>query len=188
MKKQIRLSGSGGQGLILAGVILAEAALKDGKVAVQSQSYGPEARGGASKSEVIIDTKEVLYPKVNSADILLSLTQKSFDTYSKDISKDCCIIVDSSVKTPEGLKVIRLPILETAKVKIGNPIVANIISLGAIQAAQNIVDRDTLEKAILGRVPAHVGELNKKAFAAGIELIKQDSLLHLSKFKQDVVV
>ena len=103
MKNQIRLSGSGGQGLILAGVILAEAALNDGKIAVQSQSYGPEARGGASKAEVIISDNEILYPKVAEANLLLSLTQKSFDSYSKDISKDCCVIVDSSVVTPEGV-------------------------------------------------------------------------------------
>ncbi|WP_319370536.1 2-oxoacid:acceptor oxidoreductase family protein [uncultured Ilyobacter sp.] len=172
MTKEIRLSGSGGQGLILAGIILAEAALKQGKVAVQSQSYGPEARGGASKSEVIISDTEILYPKVNKADIFLSLTQKSFDSYGNGNKENCSIVIDSSVKVPEGLNVIQLPILETAKEKVGNVIVANIVSLGAIQAATNIVDRDILEETILGRVPAHVKELNKRAFQAGIDLVK----------------
>jgi 2-oxoglutarate ferredoxin oxidoreductase subunit gamma len=171
MAKEIRLSGSGGQGLILAGIILAEAALKQGKVAVQSQSYGPEARGGASKSEVIISDTEILYPKVNQSDIFLSLTQKSFDTYGNGNKENCSIVIDSSVEVPEGLNVIKLPILETAKEKVGNVIVANIVSLGAIQAATNIVDRDILEATILGRVPAHVKELNKKAFQAGIDLV-----------------
>jgi 2-oxoglutarate ferredoxin oxidoreductase subunit gamma len=173
MLKEIRLSGSGGQGLILAGIILAEAALNQGKVAVQSQSYGPEARGGASKSEVIVSDTEILYPKVNQSDIFLSLTQKSFDTYGDGNKEDCSIIIDSSVETPEGLNVIKLPILETAAEKVGNVIVANIVSLGAIQAATNIVDRDILEKTILGRVPAHVRELNKIAFQAGIDLVKK---------------
>ncbi len=173
MAKEIRLSGSGGQGLILAGIILAEAALKQGKVAVQSQSYGPEARGGASKSEVIISDTEILYPKVNQSDIFLSLTQKSFDTYGNGNKENCSIVIDSSVEVPEGLNVIKLPILETAKEKVGNVIVANIVSLGAIQAATNIVDRDILEATILGRVPAHVKELNKKAFQAGIDLVEK---------------
>ncbi|WP_372714092.1 2-oxoacid:acceptor oxidoreductase family protein, partial [Ilyobacter sp.] len=142
-----------------------------GKVAVQSQSYGPEARGGASKSEVIISDTEILYPKVNQSDIFLSLTQKSFDTYGNGNKENCSIVIDSSVEVPEGLNVIKLPILETAKEKVGNAIVANIVSLGAIQAATNIVDRDILEATILGRVPAHVKELNKRAFQAGIDLV-----------------
>ncbi len=77
MRQELRLSGSGGQGLILAGIILAEAALHDGKNVVQSQSYGPEARGGASKAEVIISDEIINYPKVNKCDILLCLTKKS---------------------------------------------------------------------------------------------------------------
>ncbi len=156
----------------MAGVILAEAALNDGKIAVQSQSYGPEARGGASKAEVIISDNEILYPKVAEANLLLSLTQKSFDSYSKDISKDCCIIVDSSVETPEGVEAIKLPILKTAKEVIGNPIVANIVSLGAIQAASTLVNSEALEEAILSRVPQHVKELNKEAYHIGRKLIE----------------
>ena len=85
MRREIRLSGSGGQGLILAGIILAEGAILSGLNSVQTQSYGPEARGGASKSEVIISDKDINFPKVREADILLCLTQKSFDEYSSTI-------------------------------------------------------------------------------------------------------
>jgi 2-oxoglutarate ferredoxin oxidoreductase subunit gamma len=78
---EIRLGGSGGQGLILGGIILAEAAILDGKNAIQAQSYGPEARGGASKAEVIIADGEIAFPKVQNADVLLALTQKACDKY-----------------------------------------------------------------------------------------------------------
>ncbi len=97
--QELRLSGSGGQGLILAGIILAEAALHDGKNVVQSQSYGPEARGGgASKSEVIISDAPIYYPKVNKCDILLSLTQKACDKYIDSLKAGGILILDNSVK------------------------------------------------------------------------------------------
>ena len=99
-KHEIRLSGSGGQGLILAGIILAEAAIIDGKNAVQTQSYGPEARGGASKAEVIISTEKIDFPKVRECDIFLSLTQKSFDQYSKGLKKDGIMISSTGCALP----------------------------------------------------------------------------------------
>ena len=90
---EIRLSGSGGQGMITAGIILANAAaIYENKNSVQSQSYGPEARGGASKAEVIISSDEINYPKVTSPDFLVALTQEAYDKYSKDIKDDCLII------------------------------------------------------------------------------------------------
>ncbi len=175
-QKEIRLTGSGGQGLILAGIILAEAALLQGDNAVQSQSYGPEARGGASKSEVIISKEDIDFPKVNKADILLSLTQIAYDKYKKSTKESATVIVDSSINIDKTLKVekiIKIPIIETASNKVGKSIVSNIVALGAIQEATHIVDQDFLEKAVLNRVPAKFKDLNRKALSEGFNLIKE---------------
>ncbi len=178
MSKQteIRLSGSGGQGLILAGIILAEGAIIQGNNAIQSQSYGPEARGGASKAEVIISRDEIHFPKVEEADILLSLTQVAFDKYVDSTKEDGILVLDSSIKIPENLKVkrvIRIPILDTASNVVGKKMVANIVALGAIQELSGIVDKECLEKALLSRVPKGTEDLNKKALEEGYKLIKK---------------
>lgn len=175
MKKEIRLSGSGGQGLILAGIILAEGALISKLNAVQSQSYGPEARGGASKSEIILSDEEINFPKVRMPDMLLSLTQKSYDEYSKDLKKDGILIVDSSVKLNSNLNiknVYKIPIIQTARDLIGREMVANIVALGVIGEVLDIIDTENLKKAILGRVPKGTEELNIRAFEEGALLIK----------------
>src|SRR5512138_1966714 len=92
---EIRLAGEGGQGLILAGIILGEAAaIYDGKKAIQTQSYGPEARGGASKSEVIVSTSDIDYPKVTSADALVVMSQEACDKYAADLQREGLMIVD----------------------------------------------------------------------------------------------
>ncbi|AOT68110.1 2-oxoacid:acceptor oxidoreductase family protein [Geosporobacter ferrireducens] len=178
MSKQveIRLTGSGGQGLILGGIIMAEAALLDGKNAIQSQSYGPEARGGASKAEVIISENEIDFPKVEVPDLLLSLTQVAADKYINDIKKDGILLVDSSVRLPEGVqagKVIQIPILQTAVEVIGKPMVANIIAMGAIQQILNTVSKESLEEAVLSRVPKGTEELNRRALAEGYRLVEK---------------
>jgi len=129
---EIRFSGSGGQGLILAGVIFAEAAtIYDKKTAVQSQSYGPEARGGASKSEVIISDKMIDFPKATEIDLMLALTPEACMKYYKDIKPNGTLLVDEDFvkETPKGtFKVIRLPIIRTASEEIGKAFVANIVA------------------------------------------------------------
>ncbi|MCT4604953.1 MAG: 2-oxoacid:acceptor oxidoreductase family protein [Marinisporobacter sp.] len=175
MSKQmeLRLTGSGGQGLILGGIILAEAAIMDGKNAIQSQSYGPEARGGASKAEVLISTEEIDFPKVQTADLLLSLTQVACDKYVDLIGAEGLLLVDSTVKVPESTKageIVQIPILETASEVVGKPMVANIIAIGAINALLNIVSKESLEAAVLNRVPKGTEELNKRALEEGYKL------------------
>lgn len=167
-KHEIRLSGSGGQGLILAGIILAEAAIIDGKNAVQTQSYGPEARGGASKAEVIISSDKIDFPKVRECDIFLSLTQKSYDQYSKGVKENGIMIVDSVVNSENvSNKVYSLPIIDTATNVIGKPMVTNIVALGVIVAISKVVSREALEQAVLSRVPKGTEDLNKKALEMG---------------------
>ena len=176
MRREIRLSGSGGQGLILAGIILAEGAILSDLNSVQTQSYGPEARGGASKSEVIINDKDINFPKVREADILLCLTQKSFDEYSSTIKDNGIIVIDSSVNESDieykTVKLLKLPIIETAKVELEKEMVANIVALGVMNEIIDSVDSDMLKKAILARVPKGTEELNEKAFELGSLLVK----------------
>lgn len=170
---ELRFSGAGGQGLILAGVIMAEAAsIYDGKQAVQSQSYGPEARGGASKSEVVISDGPIDYPKATVVDALLALTQEACDKYSSDLKQGGVLLVDSDLvkKLPQGeFNVVSFPIINTAKNEIGREIVANIVALGAVVALTGVVSKESAEKAVLARVPEAFLELNKKAFQAGYD-------------------
>lgn len=173
--QELRLTGSGGQGLILAGIILAEAALYDGLNVVQSQSYGPEARGGASKAEVIISSKEINYPKVNKCDLLLALTQNACDKYLDTIKPNGILIVDKSVTNVpnrDDITVYVVPILETARNSLGYLMVANIIALGTIYELTKIVSKSSLEKAVCNRIPRGTEELNLKALEEGYNLIK----------------
>ncbi len=174
-KYEVRLSGSGGQGLLLAGIILAESAIIEGKNAVQTQSYGPEARGGASKSEVVISDEEIDFPKVRNCDILLALTQKSYEQYNHGLKDEGILIIDSSVKVAdtEKHKIYSAPILESAVNKLGKPMVTNIVALGTIVGITNMVAREALEAAVLKRVPKGTEDLNKKALAIGYEIAQE---------------
>jgi 2-oxoglutarate ferredoxin oxidoreductase subunit gamma len=170
---ELRFSGAGGQGLILAGIIMAEAAaIYEGKQALQSQSYGPEARGGASKSEVIISDQTIDYPKATAVDALLALTQEACDKYCGDLKEGGLLLLDSDMvkKAPKGkFNVVKFPIINTAKNEVGRTIVANIVALGAMVALTGIVSRESAEKAVLARVPEAFVDLNRKAFLTGYE-------------------
>jgi len=174
--REFRLTGSGGQGLILAGIILAEAALLDGKNVVQSQSYGPEARGGASKAEVIISDRVINYPKIEKCDLLLALTQKAYDKYIGSLKSNGILIVDDSIKLNDdvnNIDIYSVPILTTASEKLNKPMVANMVALGCIIEITKVVRIQSLENAVLSRVPKGTEELNKRALYEGIQLIKQ---------------
>jgi 2-oxoglutarate ferredoxin oxidoreductase subunit gamma len=171
---EVRLSGSGGQGLILAGVILAEAAgIHDGKYVCQTQSYGPEARGGASKAEVIISDEEIDYPKAMKPDLLLAMNQRSCDTYLFDLKPNGVLVVDSTfVKQLPTSKAIAIPFTQIAREKFGREIVANIIALGALATLSGVVSLKSLEAAVLNRLSASSADMNREALAAGIEAAK----------------
>ena len=173
---EMRFSGSGGQGMILSGIIMAEAAsIFGGKEAAQSQSYGPESRGGASKSEVIVSDEPVDYPKATSIDAMLAMTQEAATKYHKDVKKDGILLVDSDeVKDlPKGdFKLYKFPIIATARDELGKTIVANIISLGMITELTGIVKREDIEQAVLSRVPPAFLDLNKKALQIGFDRAK----------------
>ena len=168
---EIRLAGEGGQGLILAGLILAEAAVMyDHKYACQTQSYGPEARGGASKSEVVIDNEEIDYPKVIAADILLAMSQQACDKYFHDLKRDGMLIVDSvNVQRVPTSRAYSVPITRIAEEATGRSITANVVGLGLLVGLSGVVSRDAIEKAVTDRAPRGTAEINLKALAAGFD-------------------
>ncbi len=171
---EMRLSGSGGQGLILGGIILAEAALLDGKLAIQSQSYGPEARGGSSKSEVLISDQTIHFPKVTMPDLVLAMTQEALNKYSVDLPDDKLLIIDTTfVKDiPKRFtNVHSFPITEIAQKDLGKSLFANIVALGAIVALTNVVSTEAIIKAVLARVPVGTEDVNKRALEAGMSLV-----------------
>ena len=166
---ELRLSGSGGQGMILGTVILAEAVGADPtKRVIQTQSYGPEARGGASKSDVVISTNEIFYPKALTLDLLLAMTQESMDKYYSVLKPGGILIIDSTLVTEVPTDdYYGLPFTQLAREEAGHVMVANVIALGAIAALTDIVTKEALIKAVLARAPRGTEEKNKKAVEIG---------------------
>ena len=175
MRHEIRFSGFGGQGIILAAVILGRAAVMyDNKYAVQTQVYGPEARGGASMSAVIIDDDPILYPKVATPDIYVIMSQEGFEKYGITASGKAEMLVDSTlVHSRPSCRYIEIPATREARETLGRDIVANIIMLGALVAATGIISRTAIEKAILDSVPKGTEALNIKAMTRGFELAEE---------------
>lgn len=174
-KQELRLAGSGGQGVILASVILAEAAILSGREAAQSQSYGPEARGGSCKAEVIISDERIGFTKVLHPTFLMALTEKSLQTYGKDLPEDCIVLADDSLELPETLKdrpVVRLPILGTASEKVGKAFTANIVAVGVINGLLHLVTNEVLKEAVFMHVPKGTEALNAKALEEGMKLVE----------------
>jgi 2-oxoglutarate ferredoxin oxidoreductase subunit gamma len=170
-RTEIRLAGEGGQGMILAGIILAEAAsIYDEKMAVQTQSYGPEARGGASKSEVVIAAGEIDHPEVLSADVVVTLSQEAYDKYALSVKPGGLLIVDdekvSHVRIAEAIKI---PISRLAFETTGKTITANTVALGMLVGLTGVVSRAAIEKAVMARAPHGTQEMNRKALEAGFE-------------------
>ncbi len=167
---EVRLAGEGGQGMILAGLILAEAAaIYADKSAVQTQSYGPEARGGASKSEVVISDGEIDYPEVLAADVLVAMGQEACDKYFYDLKKDGLLIVDSDkVGRVPTSKAVRVPITRLAVETTGKPITANIVALGLLVGLTEVVPPAAIEKAVLARAPKGTEEMNRQALMVGL--------------------
>jgi 2-oxoglutarate ferredoxin oxidoreductase subunit gamma len=173
-RHEIRLAGTGGQGIILAGILLAEAAVRDGLNAVQTQSYGPEARGGASRSEVIISDAEIDYPKVIEADIMLCWSQEACDRYSGRLRKDGLLIVDEDfVHRMPTTRAARVSMTKLAEQETGGRLAANVIGLGVLAGLTEVISRESLEEAIRARVPRGTADMNLKALAAGYKAAEQ---------------
>jgi 2-oxoglutarate ferredoxin oxidoreductase subunit gamma len=166
----MRLSGSGGQGMILMGIILAEAVgIYEGKFVAQTQSYGPEARGGSSKSEIIVSDTEIDYPKAMKPDLLLAMNQRSCDEFCGDLKPEGILIVDSTFVSQVPLpRAIRIPFTRIAREKFHREVVANILALGALTQLTPVVSLKSMEMAVLERVPKGTEKLNRDALKAGV--------------------
>lgn len=181
---EMRFTGSGGQGVILASVILAEAAILSDMKAVQSQAYGPEARGGMCKAETVISRDAIWFPKVIRPDFLLALTQKALDQYIQNLAEHAVVIVDETLTAPTDpgtAQVLALPILRTARESVGNAMTANIVAVGAINAALGLFDREILDEAVCRHIPAGTEELNRKALRAGEALVAADTAARIGR-------
>jgi 2-oxoglutarate ferredoxin oxidoreductase subunit gamma len=168
-RTEIRLAGEGGQGMILAGIILAEAAaIYDGKQVVQTQSYGPEARGGASRSEVVISDGEIDHPEVLSPDVVVALSQEAYTKFARTLRPGGLLIVDGDrVTTSADFNGLRIPISRLAQETTGKAITANTVALGVLVGLTDLVSRESIQKAVTARAPKGTEELNRKALQAG---------------------
>ncbi|WP_342676289.1 2-oxoacid:acceptor oxidoreductase family protein [Methanofollis sp. UBA420] len=172
MRHEVRFSGFGGQGIILAAVILGRAAaIHDGKYAVQTQVYGPEARGGASMSAVVIDDDPILYPEVTEPDIYVIMSQEGFLKYGKGAPAGALMLVDAElVQDRPGCRYHEIPSTYEAKSTLKKVIVANIVMLGALVATTGVVSEAAIEKAVLDSVPKGTEDLNIRALKLGFDL------------------
>lgn len=176
MKKiEVRISGSGGQGVVLAGQVLGKAAVYNGKNAVQTQSYGAEARGSAAKSEVIISDEKIGFPMVRKCDILVAMSQEAVEKNVKDLKENRVLLVDSGIvkKVPKiKAKVFKIPATELAEKTFGEKLYANMIMLGALNKITKIVNENSMKKAIRDTVPKKATTVNIQAYKKGKELIE----------------
>ncbi|MEJ2661309.1 MAG: 2-oxoacid:acceptor oxidoreductase family protein [Desulfobacteraceae bacterium] len=173
-RSRLVFSGSGGQGLISAAIILSEAAvIHEGLEAVQSQSYGAAARGGATRSDVIISDETINLPKVIQPDVLLCLTQEAYNKFRSIIRPGGLLITDARyVETSRKVdaRQVEFPLYQTVMEKIGKPVVFNISVLGALLALKPLVKQDSVLKILEQRFPAAFLGMNKQALALGYEL------------------
>jgi len=174
---EIRFSGSGGQGILLAAAIVAEGAAALGKQVVQTQTYGPEARGGASKAEVIISDEDIDYPEVQHPDISLVLSQAAYLKYAADTRPGGLLVFDSGLvetaATSDGMVLRGLPFTQAATEELGKKVVTNIVAIGAFVALSGVLPADGVEQAVLNRVPTRFRDLNEQAFRLGLRLGEQ---------------
>ncbi len=173
-KMEIRLAGTGGQGLITGTIILAEAGIFENKFVAQSQSYGPEARGGMCKGEVIISDEKIGFTKVTKPTFVMALSQLSFEKYCYGLSDECFVLVDETIEVPADYQrknFLKLPILATAREKVGKMQTVNIVSIGAINEILKLSSFENVKKAVLLHIPKGTEELNLKALEEGAKLL-----------------
>lgn len=181
MRLEIRVAGFGGQGIIRAGLMLAMAACIHGnRNAVQTQSYGPESRGGACKSEVVISDEEIDFPKVLEPDVLITMSQEAYNTYVDTVKKGGAIFLDPDLiqkrKASPGIRVFKVPATRIAE-ELGKTIVANVVMLGAFTCITRLMGAEALKKSVLDNVPEGTRKLNlaafEKGYAYGKRLLKE---------------
>jgi len=175
---EIRFAGYGGQGIIRSGIIVGKAAsIYDNKFATMSQSFGPEARGGACSSQLVVSESKVLYPYVTKSDVLVAMSQEGYDKFEPELGEEGILLIDEDLvkhKPPRGnIKIYSIPTTRFAE-QLGRKIVANVVMLGFFTAVTNIVNYEAMKKTLPGTVPEKALDLNIKAFEKGYEYGKQN--------------
>ena len=177
MKREVRISGFGGQGIVLAGVVLGRAAaVYEEYNAVQTQSYGPEARGGASRSDVIISDEEIMYPYVREPDYLVAMSQEAYDKYAPEVKEDGLVVYDSTLVEPhrdDDVEHVGVPATKLAEEELGRRIVANMVILGALRELTDLVSEEALKRAVEDAVPPGTEEINVKAVELGARGVRE---------------
>lgn len=173
-RNRLVFSGSGGQGVITAAIILAEAAvICEGKNATQTQTYGAAARGGATRSDVIISDAEIFFPEVNQTNVLVCLTQEAYNSFTSLVRPGGIVITDSKfVETFKKVdaRQIELPMYQSVMESIGKPIVFNICMLGALLGITEILKPASVMAVLKNRIPEDFMEMNQKALDLGMEM------------------
>jgi len=172
-KAEVRISGLGGQGVVLAGQILGKAAAYNGKNVVQTQSYGAEARGSAAKSEVIISDGKIGFPIVRKCDILIAMSQEAVEKNIKDLKEDGILLVDSSTvkKIPETkARIFKIPATEIAEKMFKAKIYANMFMLGALTSITKVTNEKSFTRTIKETVSKEIVNTNLNAYRKGLTL------------------
>jgi len=187
----IRLAGEGGQGVVTGGLVLAEAAVREGKNVVMTQSYAPQQRGGAARAEVIVSEEDIDYPKVLEADVLLALSQDAFDRFHHQVKRNGVIIAESTRvggEVANHVTVLRVPLVEVSCQVSGSGQSANFVALGVISGLRGIVGPRALRAATVFRAPQASKRANLKALGAGVLLgryVKKGKIISPIELKQE---
>jgi len=163
----LRIAGAGGQGIVMAGEVLAEAVLRTGRAAAHSKAYGPASRGGASRSDVVVADEAVGFPLVREPDAVIALTDEAYRKYGHDHADGAVLVVDAEVEDLPEDGALVVPIVETARRIVGAEVASGVVGLGVLSRVLDVVDADTLAATIADRVPQALRDANLEAFAAG---------------------
>ena len=175
-RSDIRIAGTGGQGVITAGRILAEAAIRCGHQATHSQVYGPQSRGGASRSDVVISTGDIGFPLTDRLDLLIVLSGEAYLRYLADLADDGRLIVDTGCVPGDGGDPENSPIVDTAREVSGGLLATGVVALGVLRAATGIVEAEALRETVAAKVPPRHRRMNLEALDAGMSLVGVNAL------------
>jgi 2-oxoglutarate ferredoxin oxidoreductase subunit gamma len=177
-RHEVRIAGFGGQGVVLSGIVLGTAAMYDDHFSTQVQSYGPEARGGACKSEVVISDEEISFPMVTRPEFFIALSQEALDKYIEDLPEGKTLIVDEdlvkNIPEKKGVMIHRLPMTRVADRQLKNRMFANIVMIGAVTDFTGLVSREAMREAVRNIVPRATIEKNLAALEAGFALAEEN--------------
>lgn len=178
MMTELRFTGVGGQGVLLAGEILAEAKIKDRGYGVKAATYTSQVRGGPTKVDILLDDNEILYPYATNIDFMLSTAQISYDQFKVDLKDNAIVVVESNLVIPteedrKKYQIYSIPIISIAKDEVGNVVTQSVVALAITVTLTKCINRDIVFETMLSKVPKKVADVNKKAFELGEKYAKE---------------